>query len=211
VQATSGIRADDFGNRQQAQRNLVHRVTAVLPTRRREFSRTEGFRGELTAFSAVESQNLRELAWATCDPTTKKQISVMLCGDSAPGCGALDVAAHKRRSAIPMHPSVTAPAMLMPVPDRDAERLRQMRHEPEPGGVVLRGHPAPAGPAWRSRRGPRRRTSGSRSPRRAGSRRHSPADRFMGVSFARSCATTRETPSALFGIWREACFTGPRL
>ena len=32
-----------------------------------------------------------------------------------------------------------------------------------------------------TRPGPRRRTSGSRSPRRAGSRHRSPADRFMGV------------------------------
>jgi len=37
--------------------------------------------------------------------------------------------------------------------NRNAERLGQMRHEPEPGGVVLGGHPALAGPAWRSRRG----------------------------------------------------------
>jgi hypothetical protein len=32
-----------------------------------------------------------------------------------------------------------------------------------------------------------------------------------GVSSARPYATTRETPLALFGVWRPGCFTGPRL
>jgi hypothetical protein len=49
-----------------------------------------------------------------------------------------------------------------------------------PAWPGLGGHLAPAGPARRAA-GPCRMTSGSRSPRRAGSRSRSPADRFMGV------------------------------
>ena len=37
--------------------------------------------------------------------------------------------------------------------NRDAEGLGQVGHEPEPGGVVLDGYPAPAGPARRPGRG----------------------------------------------------------
>ena len=37
--------------------------------------------------------------------------------------------------------------------DWDAERLRETGHQPEPGGVVLGGHPAPARPAGRPGRG----------------------------------------------------------
>jgi hypothetical protein len=98
------------------------------------------------------------------------------------GAGVPDPHVPRRRGAGRCGAGQLGPGRARPADrrDRDAECLRKSGHEPEPGGVVLGGDPAPAGPAWR--------------PGRSGAGRHRavaglneeeivvahPADRFMG-------------------------------
>ena len=92
--------------------------------------------------------------------------------------------------------------------DRDAEGLRQMGHEPEPGGVVLGRHPAPARPARRAGRGGTEDIGQSLASTRRKSSSLTRRSFHVAVLFVRPYATTHETRFALVSPWRATCFTG---
>jgi hypothetical protein len=71
------------------------------------------------------------------------------------GAGVPDPHVPRRHRACRRGPGQLGPGRTRPADrrDRDAEGLREIGHEPEPGGVILGGHPALSRPARRAGRG----------------------------------------------------------